>query len=239
MQLEHEHTPAAIAERLSGEHQVSYMRDWVYGGIDGAVTTFAIVSGVAGASLGSAVVVILGLANLIADGFSMAAGNYSGTRAENEEYAKVRDVELRHIAAEPEGEREEIRQIYRLKGFDGELLEEIVRVITADRDRWADTMMTEEHGLPSQRRSPWMAASMTFAAFLVCGAVPLFPYVVGLPQPFMVASGLTAVVFFTIGSFNSRWTLSSWWVSGLRILSIGSAAASLAYLIGWLLRGLA
>ena len=239
MELENSHEVAEITKRLAAENERNYVRDGVYGGIDGAVTTFAIVAGVVGAQLSSGIILILGLANLLADGFSMAASNYSGTKTEIDDRARLREVEKKHIRLAPEGEREEIRQIYRLKGFDGELLEEIVRVITADHDRWADTMMTEEHGLPSQRRSPWMAASTTFAAFLVCGAVPLFPYVVGLPQPFMVASGLTAVVFFTIGSFNSRWTLSSWWLSGLRILAIGSAAASLAYLIGWLLRGLA
>lgn len=237
MKLDHEHTPAAIAERIGNDPDVSYVRDWVYGGIDGAVTTFAIVSGVAGASLGTHVVVILGVANLIADGFSMAAGNYSGTRAENEEYAKVRDSELRHIEQEPEGEREEVRQIYRLKGFEGELLEEIVRVITSDRESWADTMMTEEHGLPSQRRSPSIAAATTFVSFLVCGVVPLASYLLDFPRPFHWASGLTAAVFFSIGSFNSRWSLSSWWLSGLRILAIGSCAAGLAYLVGWLFRG--
>lgn len=81
--LEHEHTLEAIRTRLARRAPHSYLRDFVYGGIDGAVTTFAVVSGVAGAELGTRVVLILSVANLIADGFSMAASNYSGTRAEH------------------------------------------------------------------------------------------------------------------------------------------------------------
>ena len=79
---EHSHTREGISERLSQARRPNYLRDWIYGGIDGTVTTFAVVSGVAGAQLSSQVVIILGLANLLADGFSMAASNYSGTKTE-------------------------------------------------------------------------------------------------------------------------------------------------------------
>ena len=78
MRADHKHTPEAIESRLSAGPQSSYLRDWVYGGMDGTVTTFAVVSGVVGAELPTTVILILGLANLVADGFSMAAGNYSG-----------------------------------------------------------------------------------------------------------------------------------------------------------------
>ena len=116
--MEHEHSKQAIARRLAGAPSSSYLRDWVYGGIDGAVT-FAIVAGVIGAQLSNRVVLILGVANLVADGFSMAASNYSGTKTEHEEQAQLRAIEERHIEAVPEGEREEIRQIFRGKGFRG------------------------------------------------------------------------------------------------------------------------
>ena len=90
-QLHAEHTTEAIRDRLDADPKVSYLRDWVYGGIDGAVTTFAIVAGVVGADMGARVILILGLANLLADGFSMAAGNYSGTKSEVEDYERLRE----------------------------------------------------------------------------------------------------------------------------------------------------
>lgn len=134
--LEHEHTLEAIRARLARRVPHSYLRDWVYGGIDGAVTTFAVVSGVAGAQLGGRVVLILGVANLIADGFSMAASNYSGTRAEHQQLAQAIAIESRHIDQEPDGERTEVREIFRRKGLEGDELEAVVNRITSDRDVW-------------------------------------------------------------------------------------------------------
>ena len=87
------HSPRAIRERLSRPPKQSHLRDFIYGGIDGAVTTFAVVAGVAGVDLAATVVIILGVANLIADGFSMAVGNYVATRAELQERALARTEE--------------------------------------------------------------------------------------------------------------------------------------------------
>lgn len=235
MALEHDHTPEAIRERLESGPQTSYLRDWIYGGIDGAVTTFAIVSGVAGADLQSSVVVVLGVANLVADGFSMAAGNYSGTRAELDELEHLRHVEARHIEEAPEGEREEIRQIYAKKGLQGKELRSVVDALTSNRERWIDTMLREEYGLPDQVRSPWLAGLNTFVAFQVCGVAPLIPYLLGFERPFLVACVLTGLVFFAIGGMRSRWSLTPWWKAGLGTLAVGGAAAALAYGIGDLL----
>jgi VIT1/CCC1 family predicted Fe2+/Mn2+ transporter len=230
--MEHEHSKRAIARRLAGAPAFSYLRDWVYGGIDGAVTTFAIVAGVVGAELSSRVVLILGIANLVADGFSMAASNYSGTKTEHEEQAHLRAIEERHIDAVPDGEREEIRQIFRGKGFQGRDLERAVDVITADRDRWVDTMLAEEYGLPKAVRSPLKAATSTFVSFVLCGAVPLMPFLVGAPATFQISIVMTALVFFLIGSTKSHWSPVSWWRSGSETLAIGLGAATLAFLIG-------
>jgi vacuolar iron transporter family protein len=236
--MEHEHSRRAIAERLARAPEVSYLRDWVYGGIDGAVTTFAIVAGVVGAELPGRVVLILGAANLVADGFSMAASNYSGTKTEHEELAQLRAIEERHIALVPEGEREEIRQIFRAKGFAGADLERAVEVITGNRERWVDTMLAEEYGLPKAVRAPVKAAVTTFAAFVLCGAIPLLPFLVETAGRFEAAAGMTALVFFLIGSVRSRWSPVSWWRSGAETLAIGLSAAALAYLVGALLRSL-
>jgi VIT1/CCC1 family predicted Fe2+/Mn2+ transporter len=236
--MEHGHSREAIARRLARAPTVSYLRDWVYGGIDGAVTTFAIVAGVVGADLSSSVVLILGVANVVADGFSMAASNYSGTKTEHEEQEHLRAIEERHIEAVPDGEREEIRQIFRGKGVAGRDLERAVDVITADPKRWVDTMLSEEYGLPKAMRSPLRAALSTFAAFMLCGSVPLLPFVVMPPAAFELSIVMTGLVFFLIGSGKSRWSPVSWWRSGAETLAIGMGAATLAYLIGYGLKAL-
>jgi VIT1/CCC1 family predicted Fe2+/Mn2+ transporter len=236
--MEHEHTVEAIHERLSAGPRHNYLRDWIYGGIDGSVTTFAVVSGVVGARLSPWIILVMGFANLIADGFSMAASNFLGTRAEHEDLKRLEAIEYRHIDQAPEGEREEVRQIFQSKGFVGEDLTRLVELITADRGRWVRTMLTEEYGLPTEVRSPWLAAVTTFSAFLACGLVPLLPYLIGLDYPLVVSIGMTGAVFFGIGSAKSRWSTSVWWRSGLSTLGVGAIAAGLAYSVGLLLRQL-
>lgn len=230
--LEHGHSREQIRRRLARGPRASYLRDMVFGGIDGAVTTFAIVAGVVGADLSPRIVLILGAANLFADGFSMAAANYSGSRTEAEEYAHLRAMEARHIDAVPDGEREEVRQILHAKGFEGDGLERAVGVITADRERWIDAMMADEHGLQPVTRSPMRAALATFAAFVLCGTVPLVPFLAGLPASTPISTAMTGLTFFVIGSLRSRWSPLPWWRAGLNTTAIGLAAAGVAYAVG-------
>ena len=230
--LEHDHSADAIRRRLARGPTSNYLRDWVYGGIDGAITTFAIVAGSVGAGFSTRIALILGCANIVADGFSMAAANYSGTKAEHDEYRRLRTVEERHIRVDPKGETEEIRQIFAAKGFDGADLERLVAVITADRQRWIDTMMAEEYGLSQLPRSPVMAALSTFAAFMIFGLVPLIPLLGGLPSPFIMAIGLTTLAFVVIGAVKARWSTAPWWRSSAETAVIGLSAAALAFAIG-------
>lgn len=236
--VEHAHTPEAIRERLAKGPGHSYLRDWVYGGIDGAVTTFAVVSGVIGAQLPPAVILVVGAANILADGFSMAAANYLGTKTELEEREYLRRVEHRHIEDFPEGEREEVRQIFAQKGFEGEELERVVELITSDRARWVNTMLAEEYGLAPEVRSPVRAAAATFSSFMLCGAAPLLPFVLAAPNAFTLSAVLTGAAFFAVGSAKSFWSPTPWWRSGLTTLLIGAVAACLAYVVGVLTRGL-
>jgi vacuolar iron transporter family protein len=232
--LEHSHGREAIRARLARGPRSNYLRDWIYGGIDGAVTTFAIVAGVTGADLSPTVVLVLGFANLLADGFAMAASNYIGTKSERDNYDRVLGIEQKHIALVPEGEREEIRQIFAAKGFSGDDLERIVAVITADRALWATTMATEEYGLSPTPRSPALAALSTFAAFIVCGLVPLVTYLsAGGLASCIVAAGTT---FFGVGAIKSRWSPATWWRSGLETLLIGMSAAAVAFAVGLALK---
>ena len=179
---------------------------------------------------------MLGLANLIADGFAMGAGNYSATKAESDDYERLLAIERKHIALEPSGEREEIRQIFGLKGFSGTELERIVDVISADPDRWAKTMAVEEYGLSPAVKSPILAALNTAAAFVVCGLVPLVSYLIAYSVVSCVVA--TGLVFFGIGAAKSRWSLAGWVKSGLETLLIGMSAAGLSFLIGFGLRTL-
>ena len=181
----------------------------------------------------------MGFANLVGDGFSMAASNFLGTKSEHDDVGRLEAIERRHIELAPEGEREEVRQIFAAKGFDGTDLERVVELITSDQERWVRTMLTEEYGLPLEPRSAWKAAITTFSAFAVCGLVPLIPFLMGLANAFAISIILTAAVFFIIGSVKSLWSTVSWWRSGLSTLFVGGIAAGLAYLVGVFLKNLA
>ena len=238
--LRQEHTSEAIQDRIQRGQEHSYLRDGVLGGIDGAVTTFAVVCGVVGGQLPGTVVILLGFANLFADGFSMAVGNFEGTKSERDLIDRAREIERRHIERVPESEAEEIREIYRQKGFDEEVIEDVVEVITDDRELWIDTMVSEEWKLPLETADPYRAGLVTFAAFSAAGLVPLVPYLFSALEPsqmFLVSCIATGVTFAAIGLFKGRVTDVSMVKSGLSTLLTGGGAAVVAYVVGYLLRG--
>jgi VIT1/CCC1 family predicted Fe2+/Mn2+ transporter len=242
--LEHSHEPTEIAARIASPNSKSYLKDGIYGAIDGAVTTFAVVSGVAGAGLSPSIVIVLGVANLVGDGFSMAAANFLGTRAEGQQLSKVREIERKHIRECPEGEREEIRQILVQQGFAGELLEDAVTQLTSDETTWVDTMLQYEYGLSTDQPRALPAAAMTFVSFMVVGFIPLLPFVIywlGNSQrdPFLISTIMTAVAFFSVGAVKSRFVQQHWWFAGSETLVIGGIAAALAYACGHLLSSIA
>ena len=233
--LAQEHTPEAIRRRIDGATSHSYVGDFVLGAVDGTVTTFAIVSGAAGAGLSGSVVVILGLANVVADGFSMAASNFLKSRADLQNIERHRKIEERHIDEIPDGEREEIRQIFAAKGFDGPVLDQVVEVITQDRKRWVDTMLTEELGLPLESPSPTFAAVTTLLAFILAGLIPLLPLFSATQvsnQTFVASSALAAATFFVIGMIRGRLAQRGMFITGLETLALGGSAALLAFLVG-------
>lgn len=232
MTHEHGHSAPEVAARLAGGKRGSHLKDVIYGGIDGAVTTFAIVAGVEGAGLSPTIIIVLGIANILADGFSMAAGNYSGTKADLDDRKRLRAVEHSHIRKYPEGEREELRQILALRGLTGQVLEDATQAISLDHEKWVDLMLTDEYGLAPNDPAPLPAALATFVAFLIAGIIPLLPFIVNLPNPFLISILATGLVFFAIGSGKSRWSLAPWWRSGFETLAIGSTAAFIAYLVG-------
>lgn len=237
--LEREHTVDAIESRLARGAHHSYLTDAVLGAVDGVVTTFAVVAGVAGAELPVGVALVLGLANLLADGVSMALGNFLGTRSHVQLVARVRRSEEEHIRVVPDGEIAELRAIFRRKGLSGDTLDAVVRAISQSRETWVDTMLQDEHGLSPTTRSPWRAGVVTFAAFVAVGAVPLLALLVAsLAQvdAFAVSATLTGTAFATIGAIKGRIVGTSVLGSLLETLMLGGVAASIAYAVGVLLR---
>ena len=216
-----------------------YFDDFIYGSIDGAVTTFAIVAGVVGASLPVGIVLILGFANLFADGFSMAAANYQASKARNEFVQMKRRQEEWEIDNLAEQERDEIREIYREKGFKDELLDDVVRIITSRRKVWVDTMMKEELGLIEDEKNPMDSAVSTFIGFNTIGLIPLIPFMIFMiiridqsSESFAYSTIAVLAAFFLVGMIKGQMVKKSMIRSGFITLIIGGIAAVVAYLIG-------
>ncbi|WP_236252957.1 VIT1/CCC1 transporter family protein [Echinicola sp. 20G] len=220
-----------------------YLGEFVYGGIDGCVTTFAVVAGSVGAGLDSAIIIILGFANLLADGFSMSVGAYLSSKSERDNYSKHRKREYWEIKHMPEDEKEEIRVIYQEKGFEGELLEQVVETITSDRDRWVDVMMKDELGMMKDHKSPLIIGFVTYISFISIGLIPLMLYVWDYFQPidqdlFLLTSLLTGLGFIIIGLLKTYVNETKMWKGALETLFLGAIAAVVAYYVGDILEQL-
>jgi vacuolar iron transporter family protein len=191
-----------------------------------------------GAGFSGLVIVVLGFANLLADGFSMAVSNYQGTKSQRQQVEEARRGEERQIEEIPEGEREEVRQIFAAKGFSGDTLDSVVEVITKDSGLWVDTMLAEELGLEVQGPDPRRAALATFVAFVFVGLVPLIPFVIpdlSIDTRFFASAVATAIAFFGVGAAKGAVLHRSALRSGLETLLTGGGAALLAYVVGaWL-----
>ncbi|MFC2074103.1 VIT1/CCC1 transporter family protein [Campylobacterota bacterium] len=236
-----EHRPAEIKKRLVRNRESHNLSDAVLGGIDGCITTFAVVSGVFGAGLSPSIAIILGFGNLLADGFSMAVSNYESIKTHQDFIDGTRRDEEDHIDRFPGGENEEIRQIFQRKGFEGDILEKVVDTITKDRGLWIETMLTEEHGLQKTSLRPYKSALVTFIAFASVGAIPILPFlfpILEISEQFSLSAVLAAIMFFLIGSLKSLYLDRPIVVSGLSTLVTGGTAASLAFFTGYVLREL-
>lgn len=216
----------------------NWLPDFVYGGIDGAVTTFAIVAGVVGANLSLKTILVLGFANLIADGFSMAMGKYASDQAERERMGSIRRNEEMSILEKPEEEREELRQILNQFGFRGADLSRAQNIITKNPEAWVHLMLHHEFHIVEENIQPVKGAMATFSAFFLIGLVPLMSYLLGSILPlssktmFTMACVGTVLALFLVGLVKSRFTDQAWWRAGLETSAVGAFAAGLAYWIG-------
>ena len=219
-----------------------FIGEVVYGGLDGIVTTFAVVSGVAGAQLSASIILILGLANLFADGFSMATGSYLSSKSRNEYYDREAERQAWEIKNFPEGQRAELRLLYLQQGYNEEEAEDLVRLNTQRKAPWVRAMMIEELGMLREEGNPIRNALATFVAFVIAGALPLIVYLVGLVIPiqpdisFTVSIVLSGVALFALGAAKVLVTRLNPWRSGFEMLIVGGIAAVVAYLVGALLK---
>lgn len=241
------HSPQQIAQAAQERHggaSSQYIGDMVYGGLDGIVTTFAVVSGVAGAQLSSNIILIMGLANLFADGFSMAVGAYLSTKSEQEYYQRERLRETWEVEHFPDGERSELLEVYRNRGYSEEDAQGLVDIQSRDTDRWVDAMMIDELGMLLDDRKPVLSALATFTAFAIAGSTPLIVYILGLfthslaRGALFISLGLSGLALFTLGALKVLVTKRNSLISGLEMLLVGGLAAGVAYLVGNLLKGI-
>lgn len=214
-----------------------YLADVILGANDGLVTTFAVVAGASGARLPAFVVVVLGLANLLADGLSMGLGNYLGQKSERDYQRRQRQREEAEVIQFPDIERREVAEVFAAWGFDGPLLEQATDTIAAVPKRWVDFMMREELNIiENQPASPARRGLATFVAFIIAGIIPLIPYLLRLSgaKAAHISVGMTAAAMVLVGASRSLITIQKWYWGGLQMLVVGGAAASVAYLVGFM-----
>lgn len=239
------HVPSVAAEEKHTTGRGKYIKSIVYGGLDGTITTFAAVAGVAGAALAPGVVLIMGLANLVADGLSMSIGDYLSSKSEAEYEAAERAREAWEVENYPEGEKRELEEIYVERGMSPDDARSVVDIVAKDKKSWVDTMMVEELGIMPSDESPVGNAVATFLSFAIFGFLPIAAYVFALFMPtlssvqFPLACGLTGATLFGLGALKTSITGRNWFLSGLEMLLVGGIAAAAAYGMGLLLGGLA
>ncbi len=210
------------------------LRDVMLGLNDGLVAAFAVTSGVAGAFTTANIVVMAGLAEMLGGAVSMGLAAFASARAHLEFYRSEEQRERDEIRMWPDHERDEIRNIYRDKGFSGPLLDQIVSHIIADPARWRSVMMREELGFGAEVMEPPLRSALTVGgAYLLGAAVPLLPYLY-VPQPLgvLISALATIVALFAVGAAKTVLTARSWWRSGLESMAIGVVAAAVTYSVG-------
>ncbi|MCJ7659060.1 MAG: VIT1/CCC1 transporter family protein [Anaerolineales bacterium] len=216
----------------------SVLADVILGGQDGLVNVLGIVLGVAAATQDARIVLVAGLAATFAESVSMAAVAYTTSLAETAHYESELEREYRHVRIVPAVEKGEVREIYRQKGFEGELLDQIVEKITDDEEVWVGVMMSEEHQLtPTKRRDALRSALIVGIAAVVGSLIPLTPFFF-LPviTSIWVSLVIAALTLFVVGAYKARTTVGSPGKSGLEMAVIGIISALVGYLVGLLLR---
>jgi len=209
-----------------------WLRPAVFGVMDGLVSNFALIAGVAGAGAAPRTVALTGLAGLVAGAFSMATGEYVSVASQGESQQAELDLERQELLRNPEGERTELAQVYIDRGVDPELAHEVARQMSLDPMEALRVHAMEELGVdPTELPSPWTAAGSSFAAFLVGAFMPLLPYLLGASN-LTIAAIIAMIALFGTGVVTSRFTNRTWLFSGSRQLGLGMVAAVVTFAVG-------
>ncbi len=214
------------------------LRAAIFGANDGLVSNLALIMGVAGARVDTTVIVLAGVAGLLAGAFSMAAGEYISMRVQREVFERLIHLEAHEIGSDVDAEREELAQLYRKKGISEDLARRLAEEVMRDPEMALDTHAREELGLDPQEGlgSPWAAAGSSFVTFSIGAIVPLIAFLPLSGDAAVLTSGiLTLAALFGVGAVMSYLTGRALWWSGLRMMLIGGAAAGITYLVGSLL----
>ena len=216
------------------------IREVIYGATDGLVTSLGFVIGVFGALHDNRIILITGIAGASAGALSMGFSAYISSKSQMEFFLAEIERERREIKEMPDKEREEIRKIYRGKGFHGQELEMVVNRITSNPSVWLRVMMEEELGLLVESfDTPWVVGGVTAASYAASAFLPILPYAQVSPQnAFPWSVGISIAVLFILGAGKTYWTRLSLWRSGLEIVGIGIISALVGYGIGRLAGGL-
>ncbi len=210
------------------------LRAIIFGVSDGLVSNLSLVMGVAGASDQGSLILLAGIAGLLAGAFSMAAGEYISMQSQRELFERQIALERAELEAMPEEEQRELAAIYVAKGFPRDEAERIAARVFRDPELALDTLVREELGLdPDELGSPWGAASGSFLAFAVGAIIPVLPYLVASgTTAFLASLGLSLIALFGVGAAVSLLTGRSMLYSGFRQMGIGAAAAAVTYAVG-------
>lgn len=213
----------------------------MFGGLDGIITTFAVVAASVGGSLSSDVIMLMGFANLVADGLSMGFGDYLSSKAELEYTRAEHKREKWELDNYPEGEKREMVELYVKRGMTEDDAHLIVETMSKYKNLFLDVMMVEELGLmpPDEDDSPAKNGMVTFAAFVFFGIIPLLPFCfrdatkASDDLNFGVACFLTGCTMLALGAAKAKFTNQSMTQSALLMLLNGGLAAVAAYLVSW------
>ena len=223
-----------LHDRHDPHHGRFHLSDVILGGQDGLVNVLGVILGVAAATSDSRIVIAAGMAATFAESISMGAVAYTSQLAENDLYHSEREREYRHIHLAPDVEVEEIRGIYRNKGFDGETLDKIVEVITANPDVWVNVMMAEEFQLtPPEKSQALRSALLVGFSALVGSLIPMFPFFfLNVTVSIWIAVLIAALTLFVVGVYTARVTVGKPIRSGLEMAVIGTVSALAGYVVG-------